>query len=326
VLFAIFHLKPTAMPSLADRSSRLIARVGRSRLAPTLRRWGVNRSSLKRGVTIAGGLALALAIGIGVIEAQVDRVAVLGFHDIIDPNLPSERAPARDPVESDYTRQDFERVLTYLVDQNYWFLTAEELYDYFAKPNPDPIPEEFKHRPRVAISIDDGYASAHAHVLKAAEKVQKRTGKTVKFIWFINPAFLGRTDTELPRMTCEDLQAGFEAGFYDVQSHTANHQDLTTLEPEAIEIEFKQARDQLVACIGDLDRQHQVARHVAYPFGKTNSTVIKYARRYHLSGYVYDSHLLRVLPWHDRYRLSRLPVNGSMPVEKLKKWASRGSL
>lgn len=310
------------MPSLADRLSRFITRAGRSRFAPTLRRWGVTRSRMKRVVSIGARLALVLAIGVGVLEAQVDRIAVLGFHDIIDPNLPSERAPAREPVESDYTRQDFERLLYSLVEQNYWFLTAEELYDYFAKPNPDPIPEELKHRPRVAISIDDGYASAHTHALEAAEKIQKRTGKTVKFIWFINPAFLGRTDTELPRMTCEDLRTGFAAGFYDVQSHTANHQQLTRLKPEAIDVEFKQARDQLVTCIGDLDRQHQVAQHVAYPFGKTNATVVKYARRYHLSGYVYNSRILRVLPWRDRYRLARLPVNGSMPVEKLKKWAS----
>jgi hypothetical protein len=175
------------------------------------------------------------------------------------------------------------------------------------------------------IGIDDGYASAHAHVLKAAEKIQKRTGKTIKLIWFINPAFLGRTDTTLPRMTCEDLQAGFEAGFYDVQSHTANHQDLTTLDPDQLKVEFKQARDQLVTCIGDRDRDHQVAQHVAYPFGAVNATVIQYARRYHLSGYVYDSRLLRVLPWRDRYRLSRLPVNASMPVEKLKKWAANSS-
>jgi peptidoglycan/xylan/chitin deacetylase (PgdA/CDA1 family) len=274
---------------------------------------------------IGGSLVLGLAIVMGVIEAQIDRVAVLGFHDIIDPNRPSERAPAREPVESDYTRQDFERLLTYLVDQNYWFLTAEDLYDYFGKPNPDPIPEEFKRRPRIAISIDDGYASAHAHVFKAAETIQKRTGKTIKLIWFVNPAFLGRTDTEQPRMTCEDLQAGFQAGFYDVQSHTANHQDLTTLEPEAINVEFKQARDQLVTCIGDRDRNHQVARHVAYPFGAVDPTVIKYARRYHLSGYVYDSRFLRVLPWRDRYRLSRLPVNASMPVEKLQRWAAGSS-
>jgi peptidoglycan/xylan/chitin deacetylase (PgdA/CDA1 family) len=277
-------------------------------------------------MVIGGSLTLGLAIVVGSIEAQIDRIAILGFHDIIDPNLPSERAPARAPVESDYTRQDFERLLAYLVDQNYWFLSADDLYNYFAKPDPDPIPDEFKHRPRVALSIDDGYASAHTHVLKAAEKIQKRTGKTIKLIWFINPAFLGRTDTTLPRMTCEDLQAGFEAGFYDVQSHTANHQDLTTLDPDQLKVEFKQARDQLVTCLGDRDRDHQVAQHVAYPFGAVNATVIQYARRYHLSGYVYDSRLLRVLPWRDRYRLSRLPVNASMPVEKLQKWAAGWSL
>jgi peptidoglycan/xylan/chitin deacetylase (PgdA/CDA1 family) len=271
---------------------------------------------------MGGGVTLGVAIVVGSIEAQIDRVAVLGFHDIIDPNLPSERAPAREPVESDYTRQDFERLLAYLVEQDYWFLTTEELYNYFAKPDPDPIPDELRDRPRVAISIDDGYASAHTHVLKAVENIQQRTGQTIKLIWFINPAFLGRADTTLPRMTCEDLQAGFEAGFYDVQSHTANHQDLTTLEPDQIKIEFKQARDQLVTCIGDRDRDRQVAQHVAYPFGAANATVVKYARRYHLSGYRYDSRLLSVLPWRDRYRLSRLPVNRSMPVEKLQRRAA----
>jgi len=282
----------------------------------------VTRSRVKRVFAAAGVLALGAVAAIGAIEANVDRVAVLGFHDIIDPNLPEERAPARNPVESDYTRQDFERFLSYLVDNDYWFLTADELYDHFVKSDPDPIPAEFRNRPRVAISIDDGYASAHTHLMNAAEAIEKRTGKAVKFIWFVNPAFLGRTDTKLPRMTCEDLQAGFEAGFYDVQSHTANHQNLTTLEPDAVRIEFKQARDQLANCLGDRDRRRTVAKHVAYPFGAVNETAIKYARRYHLSGYLYDSDFVRVLPWRDRYRLSRWPVNRATPVEKLQRLAA----
>ncbi len=286
-----------------------------------LRKRGLTRRRAGAALKLGSILTIGVVAIIGAIEANVERVAVLGFHDIIDPNRPEEQPPQRAPVDSDYTRQDFERFLAYLVENNYWFLSADELYDHFVKPNPDPIPEEFRNRPRVALSIDDGYASAHAHIMRAAEAIQKRTGKTIEIIWFVNPAFLGRTDTELPRMTCEDLKAGFEAGFYDVQSHTANHQDLTTLEPDAVRIEFKQARDQLANCLGDRDKRRTVAKHVAYPFGAVDEVAIKYARRYHLSGYLYDSRMLRSFPWRDRYRLSRLPVNRDTSVEKLQRLA-----
>jgi len=294
--------------------------IGRLVLRPY--RWVRSRAWAKRIALLSLCGLLGLGIIFGIADVTTDRIAVFGFHNIIDPKQASDIPPQQKAEESDYFQKDFEMFVNRLVDENYWFLSAEDLYDYFVKPMPNVIPAEFRDRRPVAISLDDGYATAHKHVLATLEKVKKRTGKTVKVIWFVNPAFLGRTDTEQPRMTCENLQEGWQAGFYDVQSHTSNHQDLTKLKPQAIRTEFKQAQDQLRNCFKKLDPKRMVARHVAYPFGKSNYQIRQLAGLYHVSGYRYDSRFLRPFPWRDRFNLSRIPVNKTMPVNKLLKRAA----
>ncbi|RMG11576.1 MAG: polysaccharide deacetylase family protein, partial [Cyanobacteria bacterium J055] len=84
-----------------------------------------------------------------IIELTVEEVTIFGFHDIVDLEKPSDRPPQRPVLDGDYTKQDLQLVLESLIQQNYWFLTTQELYDYFVKPDRLPIPPEHRGQKRV---------------------------------------------------------------------------------------------------------------------------------------------------------------------------------
>lgn len=279
------------------------------------RRW-------RRYATIAIAVVLFFVAARAIFEMTVDEIAVFGFHDIIDLEDPAERPPRRAAQPGDYTKQDFAAFLEALVKEDYWFLTTRELYDYFLSPDKKPLPRDLAGRKKVAIAIDDGYKSAHKNAIAILEDLEARYGRKVKLIWFVNPAFLGVPGAVLDHATCEELRDGFERGFYDLQSHGANHRNLTELEPAVLEKELASAQEILRNCVAGLPAD-RVAQHIAYPFGAIDRRTQPYVAKYYRTGYLYDGKTLKLHGFVDRYRLPRIVANRDRTPERLL-WMARG--
>ncbi|MGQ4648064.1 polysaccharide deacetylase family protein [Lyngbya aestuarii] len=257
------------------------------------------------------------------LEAVTHEFAIFGFHDIIDSENSNENPPKRSEVSGDYTKQDLEKILDYLITQEYWFLSAQELYDYFLAKN-QPIPFEHWGQNKVIITVDDGYKSAHNNLISILEKLEKKHNKKVKVVLFVNSSFLGINGTSLKHASCENLREGFQKGYYDIQSHGATHKNLTKLKDSDLELELSESQKILRKCMQDLDPNQTVASHIAYPFGAVNEQVEEYAQRYYLSGYVYNNEIAKLGRKTNKYRISRFPVNKETSVKQMIKLASSG--
>ena len=258
-----------------------------------------------------------------ILELITVEIPIFGFHDIVDIQNPQEIPPQRRDFPGDYSQQKLEPFLESLVANNYWFLSTQELYDYFlASPN-KIVPAEYRDRKKVMISFDDGNKSIYTHLLPILEKLENKYGTKNKAVVFINSGFFGANNSLIKKVNCQDLRDGFQKGFYDIQSHGLNHENLTKISLEALDRELSQDQIRLRKCTQDLDPNQTIASHIAYPFGAVNTQVDKYVAKYYKSGYLYNSLKLKLRFFPpNKYRVSRLTVNSKHSAKRLINLAS----
>ncbi|WP_066377979.1 polysaccharide deacetylase family protein [Anabaena sp. CA = ATCC 33047] len=239
-------------------------------------------------------------------------VPILGFHGIVDTNMNIKTA------EMHYSKQELEKFLEYLIIHDYWFLTTQELYDFFLTKS-QPIPGNRKKQKPIMLSFDDGYKSVHTKLLPILYKLENKYKTKVKVVLFINPGHLSnQRDSNATKLGCQDLREGLKAGFYDIQSHGLNHKDVTKLSRRELINELLRARIILRKCTQDLDPNQQVASHFAYPFGATNKQVESSVEKYYLSGYLYNNETLNYNCLKNPYQIPRLVVNRQISATALK--------
>ncbi|MBR8839990.1 MAG: polysaccharide deacetylase family protein [Stigonema ocellatum SAG 48.90 = DSM 106950] len=252
------------------------------------------------------------------------RIPILGFHGIVDMNNPN-MGIIQNPIAQRmaYPMQNLEKVLEYLARNNYWFLSTQNLYDYFISRSHD-IPEEYFGKKPIMLSFDDSYKTVYTNVIPVLEKLEKKYNQKIKIVLFVNPGTLAKhTHPSTTYLSCEDLRTGFQKGFYDIQSHGQNHKDLTKLAVQDLTEELAQAQTQLRDCMTGLAEEEAIAKHIAYPYGAMNSLVEAYAAKYYQSGYLYNSTILRFRWLKDKYQISRLTVNRDKSPERLIQMATR---
>lgn len=216
-----------------------------------------------------------------------------------------------------YPKQDLEKFLESLIIDNYWFLTAQDLYDFFLTKSKIIPPEHWNQKP-IMISFDDGYKTVYTILLPILDKLEKKYSKKVKVVLFINPGtFAKRGSTDSTHLGCRELREGLKKGFYDIQSHGLNHKDLTKLPTQQLVNELVQAQTKLRNCTKDLDPEQKVAFHLAYPYGAYNQQVKFYASKYYLSSYLYNNQLLNYNPFKSYYEIPRLSVNYQKSAQQL---------
>ena len=258
-----------------------------------------------------------------ILELITVEIPIFGFHDIVDIQNPQEILPQRRDFPGDYSLQKLEPFLEFLVANNYWFLSTQELYDYFVANPQKIVPTEYRDRKKVMIAFDDGNKSIYTHLLPMLEKLENKYGTKNKAVVFINSGFLGPHNSLIKKVKCQDLRDGFKKGFYDIQSHGLNHENLTKISLEALDRELSEDQIRLRKCTQDLDPNQTIASHIAYPFGAVNKQVEKYVAKYYKSGYLYDSLKLKLRFWsHNKYRISRLTVNSKHSAKRLINLAS----
>jgi poly-beta-1,6-N-acetyl-D-glucosamine N-deacetylase len=255
------------------------------------------------------------------------RVPILGFHGISDRHQPNIGMVQNDVgYRMSYPMQDMEVLLDYLISHNYWFLSAQDLYDFFITKNQEIPPEHFGQKP-IMLSFDDSYKTIHTNLLPILEKLETKYGKRAKAILFLNPGTFSKPDRPSTiYLSCEDLRDGFTKGFYDIQSHGLSHKKLTQITVTDLDSELAQAQSQLRGCMAGLAPEETIAAHIAYPYGAANAQVEKIAAQYYSSGFLYNSKILRFCWLNDRYAISRLTVNREKSVARLIQMAEKATL
>lgn len=273
-------------------------------------------------------LGLVFLIGLAATFIYFDltapKIPVFGFHSLINLQNPNDRPFLTSSFKQmNYKRQDFEEFLGYLVHHNFWFLTSEELYDYFIVKS-KPIPAKHIGQRPTMLSFDDGYKNIYTNLIYSLERLEKKYAQKVKVVLFVNPGTLADyvSNTSI-HMTCNDLREGLKKGFYDIQSHGLTHKNLAKIETQDLITELSQAQTDLRKCIAELDPDKKVAAHIAYPYGASNSKVEEYASQYYLSGYLYNSKMLKLPQLSNHYKISRITVNDTHSPSRLIKMAEK---
>lgn len=275
-------------------------------------------------------LLLIFAISIGVsgwtVESNLIRIPLIGFHDIVDTRNPAQLPPKRLAFSIDYTKQDLSVFLEYIMKENYWLLSSQDLYVYFIKKS-QPIPAQRLGQKPIMISFDDGYKGVHKNALPILEKLSAVHKKKGKFVLFVNPQFLGvdMGNKFIAHASCNDLRDGYKKGFYDVQSHGFAHKNFTQISGKELEFEIAKSKSELIKCMGDLDKNKIIGAHIAYPYGASNRQVEKILPKYHLTGFLYNDNFFRANRLKNNYRISRITVDKYMSPQGLIRIAKKAS-
>ncbi|MBE9227926.1 polysaccharide deacetylase family protein [Phormidium sp. LEGE 05292] len=244
-----------------------------------------------------------------IIDITIPKIPILGFHSIVDTKKLAGKNNNQNFPKIDYTKGDFGEVLDYLVKHNFWFISSQELYDYFIF-NSRKIPSEHIGQRPIMLTFDDSYKTFYTDLLPVLESIANKYNQKVKVVLFINPGRMANHESKTSyNITCNNLREGLEKGFFDIQSHGENHKKLTDLNTKDLIYELETAQLQLRKCTAGLDPNQTVASHLAYPYGASNPRVEKFAARYYKSAYLYNSRFFWQGWLKNKYQIPRLTVN-----------------
>ncbi|WP_206818186.1 polysaccharide deacetylase family protein [Chroococcus sp. FPU101] len=256
-------------------------------------------------------VAIVLIIVISVFsitEFLLLPLPIFGFHSIYDENRLND-LPSRASY-LDYSLQNLEKLLIYLINNDYWFLSNQEFYDYFVSHS-KTIPKELQNTKPIMLTFDDGYKNIDVYLLPLLETLQEKYNKSLKIVLYINPKQM-KSDKEQKKtryLNCEDLKRGTELGFYDVQSHGYSHTDLTRLTFQDLKYELSESQQDLKTCLSNLSNRQIAAQHLAYPYNKVNKQVEQLTSHYYQSAYLFKSRLRHLLFLFDSYKIPRIGVS-----------------
>jgi peptidoglycan/xylan/chitin deacetylase (PgdA/CDA1 family) len=273
----------------------------------------VNPPKLKN-LPLSLAVSFIIILFILIFQDTATVIPILGFHGVINnKNSVTQLEQGR----MHYSQKDLEKFLEYLLSNDYWFITSQDLYEILSNKNPSKSQIFIKKKP-IMISFDDGYRTVYTNLLPVLKRLEKKYGKKVKVVLFINPGTLSnKVSVNSTNLSCQELREGLQQGFYDIQSHGLNHKNLTKLNNKNLIKELLEAQNQLRKCTHDLDPQKKVASHFAYPYGAYNQRVKKYVSKYYLSGYLYNNNILSRNFLKNQYEIPRLTVSRQDSVKKL---------
>ncbi|MEA5511067.1 polysaccharide deacetylase family protein [Crocosphaera sp. UHCC 0190] len=275
------------------------------------------RKYLIQGVLI---VVIVILISLIIIQQVTFQVPVFALHGIIDREQP-KKWPSRANY-LDYTIQDLETFLEKLIQDNYWFLSSQELYDYFIIKS-QPIPSEKQNNKPILLTFDDGYKSLNVYLIPLLEKLEKKHNVSLKVVLFINPKFMEESESrgKVKYLNCDDLREGINQGFYDIQSHGLTHRTLKGLDNKVLTTELIESQKILQNCTADLPQNDTIAIHFAYPYNQLDEQVETETAKYYLSGYGYNSKLRNFLFMPNKMRIPRIGVSHDDSPETLFKLA-----
>ena len=228
----------------------------------------------------------------GVVDTSAERlgsgrlapdapVPILMYHVIGDP--PSD-APYPDLYVS---REDFAGQMASLKQKGYVAVTQQEVYDAWHQGGRLPA------KP-VVVSFDDGYAGIYKRALPAMRRLGWPGVVNLELKVLGQPEEGGLSPQQVKGL----IRAGWE-----INSHTINHTDLTTVDAATL-------RSELVDSRAEIKRRFGVpANFFCYPAGKFNDAVVAAVDA---AGYLGATTVEYGLARKDvPFTLSRIRINGS---------------
>lgn len=283
----------------------------------------MNLLKYKKQLTLLTSLVALLIIPIFILFQQITfNVPVFGFHGITDQKEP-EKFPSR-AAYLDYSIQNLETLLRKLIEENYCFLSSQELYEYFISKS-QPIPLDYQNKKPIVLTFDDGYKSLNIYLIPLLEKLKDEYNTSLKVVLFINPKFMAEKGSKgkVKYLDCNDLKQGMISGFYDIQSHGLSHRILTGLNEKILSKELIESQKILQECTANLPDSNGVALHFAYPYNRFNREVITKTAKFYLSGYGYSSRLRQFAFMTNKMIIPRIGVFYKDSPEKLLNIANR---
>jgi len=172
-------------------------------------------------------------------------VPILMYHSIAY----EKDNPVRLPIEN------LEEQFKYLKDNGYYTITLTDLYKYFMTDT--PIPEK-----SVVLTFDDGYVDNYMAMLPILKKYN------FKATIFVITGVIDKSDNYLTSQQLKEM----EKYGVDIESHTANHENLKDLSKE------KQL-ETLIKSKKELEKMlNKKVNFFAYPFGGYTKTSIEAVR------------------------------------------------
>ncbi|WP_316568739.1 polysaccharide deacetylase family protein [Neobacillus sp. YIM B06451] len=156
------------------------------------------------------------------------------------------------------TPQNFQKQMEYLKANGFTPLTFERWDEVgrIAKP--------------IFITFDDGYKN-NLSVATIFSKIRGETFQPAATLFVISD-FIGRRN----RLSKEDLRQLASSGMFSVQSHTANHPDLTKI--TNYEYELGESKKKIERITG------RPVIAISYPYGNANQRVINETKKYYRFG------------------------------------------
>jgi peptidoglycan/xylan/chitin deacetylase (PgdA/CDA1 family) len=191
--------------------------------------------------------------------------------------------------------ENFRAQMEYLKESGFTTLTMNQLWDFFA--NNAPLPEK-----PIVLTFDDGYKDNYTD----AFPIMKEFG--MKGTIYV---ITGTIDKNSAYITSEQIREMHEYGL-DMDSHTVNHEDLSSLSYAKQYETVKNAKDTLE------DLLNKEVKSFAYPYGKYNGNTIKAVRA---AGYkmAFTTKGGFAEASDGMLTLDRVRINGSDSLEQFKK-------
>jgi peptidoglycan/xylan/chitin deacetylase (PgdA/CDA1 family) len=149
-------------------------------------------------------------------------------------------------------KEVFREQMKYLKENGYITLTMSEVYDFFQ--NNKGVPEK-----SIVITFDDGYLDNYTN----AYPILKEFGFNAT-VFIIS----GLVDKDKAYMTSEQLKE-MELSGIEMQAHTANHPQLSTLDYEN---QMREIKDSKIFLENLLNKKIE---YIAYPYGNYNENTLK---------------------------------------------------
>ncbi|MFB2896700.1 polysaccharide deacetylase family protein [Aerosakkonemataceae cyanobacterium BLCC-F50] len=244
-----------------------------------------------------------------IIDITIPKIPIFGFHSIVDTQSLEGKNISQDLRRIYYTKEDFVKVVDYLVTHNFWFISSQDLYDYFITNSRKVPPEHIGKKP-IMLTFDDSYKTFYTNLLPVLESIAEKYNQKIKVVLFINPGIMAKNESKTSfNISCNNLREGLAKGFFDIQSHGQRHKKLTEVTTKDLIYELETAQLQLRKCTAGLDPNKTVASHIAYPYGASNQKVEKFTAKYYKSGYLYNSRFFWRGWLKNKYQIPRLTVN-----------------
>lgn len=151
--------------------------------------------------------------------------------------------------------QQFKQQMKYIKDNGYTTISLDELYKFMLENK--PVPQK-----SVVITFDDGYVDNYQYAYPILKEFN------LKATVFVIPKTIDKRNGYMTSNQLKELQSNG----IDIQSHTLDHEELTTLSYEKQLNTLKESKKILENLLG------KKVNYIAYPYAKYNDNTIKAAK------------------------------------------------